>query len=274
MAPQSQLSRDPAKGQAAGTEAGERLLPKPVAGVLQWMCAEFQPAKAKVTDDEDAEAYVFRVEQGFPSPTLLIAHPVFHRHSLGQILGALERHHVAARLRCDPITALRCIEQDGGIAVAQRQSWRRPAPGGRFTLLAPRDAAADPLRVVAELVAALPDAVVVTALDRGVLVANRAAAQLFGWGLDDLLRASLDDLVAPGQRVHVAERERRALRGEAQRYHTTVLRADGEKRPVAVVATRLVLEGQLIGLIAILCDITVQNPSRSSSCIQSCADTA
>lgn len=274
MAVERPLSINTWQGQADGAVA-RGPFPKAVDGVLAWMCAEFQPAKAKVIDDQNADAYVFRVEQGSPSPTLLIAHGVFHRHSLGQILGVLERYHVAARLRSDLTTGLHCVEQEGRIVVAERQPWRRPRSAVRITTTSPREGAADPLRVVAELVEAFPDAVVVTALDRGVVVANRAAAELFGLSVEDLLRASLDDLVAPGQRLHLAERERRTLRGEAQRYDTTIVCADGRKRPVAVVATRLVLEGELIGTVAILCHSTTTNsPPGSNSCIQSSAATA
>ena len=77
----------------------------------------------------------------------------------------------------------------------QREEWRRPrargfGPSGAATYLAP-----DPLRVAAEVVTALADAVVVTGLDRCVLTANRAAAQLFGRPLNDLPGTASNDLV-------------------------------------------------------------------------------
>jgi PAS domain S-box-containing protein len=273
MAAESQLSLVRANGQAARTGGGGSLFPPAVAGVLRWMHAAFQPAKATATEDGNAEGYVFRVEQGSPSPTLLIAHAVL-QHSIEEIIAALECSHVAARLRSDPMIRLRCVEQGDRIAVAQRPSWRGPPPGERLALPALRDAAADPLHVAAEIVEALPEAVVVAGLDRRVLVANSAAARLFGWRLDDLLCTSLDNLVAPGQRQQVAERERRALRGEAQRYDFIVVRADGQECQVGAVTTRLVLEGQLIGTVATLCDGSVHQPSPNSLCIPSRAGTA
>jgi len=59
----------------------------------------------------------------------------------------------------------------------RRQGWWRPkpagsAPPGQRAYLAP-----DPLRVAAEVVTALADAVVVRGLDRFVLTANRPAAR-------------------------------------------------------------------------------------------------
>jgi len=78
----------------------------------------------------------------------------------------------------------------------QREEWRRPRASwvrplrGSEGYLAP-----DPLRVAAEVVTALADAVVVTGLDRCVLTANRAAAQLFGRPLNDLPGTASNDLV-------------------------------------------------------------------------------
>ena len=75
-----------------------------------------------------------------------------------------------------------------------------PTRGMRPTASSPTVAvkrpAFDPLRVAAEIVAALADAVVVTGVDRQVVTANRAAAELFGRPLDDLPGTPIDDLVA------------------------------------------------------------------------------
>src|SRR2546425_373591 len=130
-----------------------------------------------------------------------------------------------------------------------------PTRGLRAPTLTPKRPALDPLRVAAEIVAALADAVVVTSLDRKVLTANRPAAELFGRRLADLPGTPIDDLVAAAERQHVAEREQRAVAGAPQRYETTVVRADGEERNVAVSTTPLVLDGDLVGTVATLRDI-------------------
>ncbi|PYP81890.1 MAG: hypothetical protein DMD25_00935, partial [Gemmatimonadetes bacterium] len=113
-----------------------------------------------------------------------------------------------------------------------------------------RRRAFDPLRVAAEIVAALADAVVVTGVDRQVMSVNRAAAELFGRPLDDLPGTPIDDLVAPAERQHVAEREHLAVEGEEQRYETKVVTATGDERVVAVSTTPLVVEGELLGTVA------------------------
>lgn len=227
--------------------------------MVQWMREQFPPGKTRVTEERGAEAYLFRVEQGAPSPSLLISQPVLHHYRVEEIIAALERDHVAARLRSDPITRLRCVEQDGRLTVVARPSWRLRPPRARPTFVGPSHEL-DPLQLAAVIVAALPEAVVVTALDRSVLMASRAATELFGRRPDGLPGTAIDELVAPGQRQQVAERERLALGGEEQRFETTVARADGKERAVAVVTTRLVVAGQLIGTVATLRDITQLQP--------------
>jgi len=139
-----------------------------------------------------------------------------------------------------------------------------PTRGLRAPTMTPKPPALDPLRVAAEIVAALADAVVVTGLDRKVLTANRSAAELFGRRLADLPGTAIDDLVASAERQHVAEREHRAFEGEQQRYETTVVRADGEERNVAVSTTPLVLDGDLVGTVATLRDITEEKGAQDT----------
>ena len=139
-----------------------------------------------------------------------------------------------------------------------------PTRGLRAPTMTPKPPALDPLRVAAEIVAALADAVVVTGLDRKVLTANRSAAELFGRRLADLPGTPIDDLVAAAERQHVAEREQRAVAGAQQRYETTVVRADGEERNVAVSTTPLVLDGDLVGTVATLRDITEEKGAQDA----------
>jgi hypothetical protein len=103
-----------------------RLWQQSLDGVLQWMRTEFRPASAVATEDRSGRERVFRVQQGSPSPTLLIANAVLQRHSAAEITAALDRLHVAARLRSDPMTRLRCVEQAGNIVILQPLRWQRP----------------------------------------------------------------------------------------------------------------------------------------------------
>ncbi len=116
----------------------------------------------------------------------------------------------------------------------------------------------DPLAIAREIVAALADAVVVTGTDRRILTVNRAAAELFGRPLEDLPGTAVNELVIAEERPHVEEREQRARGGEEQRYETKIIRLDGVERDVAVSTTPLELDGELVGTVAMLRDITDQ----------------
>src|SRR2546422_23455 len=139
-----------------------------------------------------------------------------------------------------------------------------PTRGLRAPTMTPKPPALDPLRVAAEIVAALADAVVVTGLDRKVVTANRSAAELFGRRLADLPGTAIDDVVALAEREHVAARERRAFEGEQQRSETPVVRADGEERNVAVSTTPLMVDGELLGTVATLRDVTEEKQAQDT----------
>jgi len=113
------------------------------------------------------------------------------------------------------------------------------------------------LQAAADIVTALPDAVVVTGLDRRVLAVNQSGADLLGWQVADLVGQPIADQVAASERVHVAEQEDRVFAGEPQRYETKVLNHQtGEERDVAVSSGPFRVAGELIGTVATLRDIT------------------
>src|SRR6266571_3189944 len=139
-----------------------------------------------------------------------------------------------------------------------------PSRGMRDGLPGAKRGPADPLFMAREIVAALADAVVVTGADRRIVTANRAAAELFGRPLEDMPGTAIDDLVAVAERERVAELEQRARGGEDRRYETKVVRSDRAERDVAVSATPLVVEGDLIGTVATLRDITEQKRAQDA----------
>jgi len=115
----------------------------------------------------------------------------------------------------------------------------------------------DLLQAAADIVAALPDAVVVTGTDRRVLAANQAGAELLGWPVGDVAGQAIADNVSPGERSHVASREDRVLAGETQRYETRIVNhRTSEERDVAVSSGPFRMLGEIIGTVATLRDIT------------------
>jgi len=120
----------------------------------------------------------------------------------------------------------------------------------------------DLLQAATDIVAALPDAVVITGTDRRVLAANQAGADMLGWQIADVVGQAIADNVSPGERAHVASREDRALRGEPQRYETRIVNhLTGEERDVAVSSGPFRMSGEIIGTVATLRDIT--DPKRA-----------
>jgi two-component system NtrC family sensor kinase len=113
------------------------------------------------------------------------------------------------------------------------------------------------LQAAADVVAALPDAVVVTGVDRRVLATNQAGAEMLGWNAGEVVGQAVADNVAPAERSHVAAREDRVLGGETQRYETKIVNhLTSEERDVAVSSGPFRMQGEIIGTIATLRDIT------------------
>jgi two-component system, NtrC family, sensor kinase len=140
--------------------------------------------------------------------------------------------------------------------VSPGRGTRNPAPPKRG------GARLDLLQAAADIVSALPDAVVVTGTDRRVLAVNDAAAQLLGVDAATLVGEAIADHVPPGERAHVASREDKVLAGEAQRYETKVINhRTNEERDVAVSSGPFRVDDDLIGTVATLRDIT--DPKRA-----------
>lgn len=112
------------------------------------------------------------------------------------------------------------------------------------------------------------DAIVITNRDRAIAFANPAAHALLGYPEPGLVGMLVADVLPPEVRGDVAAYESAALGGEGQRYETTVLRADGDRRAVSV-STAPLREGELgegtadvTGVVASLRDISSERRAR------------
>jgi two-component system NtrC family sensor kinase len=141
---------------------------------------------------------------------------------------------------------------------------RRPSPTRepRVSTAVGKGPRLDLLQAAADIVASLPDAVVITGADRRVLAANEAGAQLLGWQTDKVVGQLIADHVTAAEQVHVAAREDKVLAGEPQRYETRIVNHQtGEERDVSVSSGPFRVNGELIGTVATLRDIT--DPKRA-----------
>ncbi len=132
-----------------------------------------------------------------------------------------------------------------------------PTRGTGASTAAGKSPPLDFLQAAADIVAALPDAVVVTGANRRVLAANEAGAELLGWHVGEVVGQAIADNLSPSERSHVASREDRVLGGETQRYETRIVNhRSGEERDVAVSSGPFRMDGEIIGTVATLRDIT------------------
>ena len=137
-----------------------------------------------------------------------------------------------------------------------------PTRGTRENAAGAKGPRLDLLQAAADIVAALPDAVVVTGTDRRILAANDAGARLLGWEPNDVVGQAIAEHVSPPERAHVASREDKVLAGEPQRYETRIVNhGTNEERDVAVSSGPFRVNGELIGTVATLRDIT--DPKRA-----------
>ena len=138
-----------------------------------------------------------------------------------------------------------------------------PSRGTRESTATAKRPRLDLLQAAADIVAALPDAVVVTGTDRRVLAANDMGAALLGWSPGEVVGQLIADALHPAERAHVAGREDKVLAGESQHYETKIIKhRTGEERDVAVSSGPFRVNGNLIGTVATLRDIT--DPKRAA----------
>jgi PAS domain S-box-containing protein len=105
------------------------------------------------------------------------------------------------------------------------------------------------------VVEASSDAIVITDLERRISFANPAAIAFFGYG-DALIGMPVSGTVPPDAHEFVHRREDGALSGEPQRYESYVVRANGDRRTVAVTTAPLREQGVVTGIVAALRDVT------------------
>lgn len=123
-----------------------------------------------------------------------------------------------------------------------------------------RAAASDALRMQAQLLDAVGEAVIATDLDGVIQYWNRSAERLYGWTADEVRGRSIIDAtpstVAQGQSLGLMERLRS---GESWTGEVEVRRRDGSTFPAEVTNAPVVDEqGQLTGIIGVSSDITTR----------------
>jgi PAS domain S-box-containing protein len=108
------------------------------------------------------------------------------------------------------------------------------------------------------------DAIVITNRAKRIEFANPAADDLFGYADGAIIGMPAAELLVPEMRDDVARREEMAFGGEPQRYETIIVRADGDRRTVAVSTAPLREVGHITGVVASLRDVTEERRARDA----------
>jgi PAS domain S-box-containing protein len=85
---------------------------------------------------------------------------------------------------------------------------------------------------------------------------NPAAAEMLGYGPEELVRQDWTVVVPEDQRSIVREADVRRARGEADQYELEVVRKDGERVPVLVSGRPRLEQGRLVGTVVVFTDLS------------------
>ncbi|WP_148570758.1 PAS domain S-box protein [Nocardioides caldifontis] len=107
------------------------------------------------------------------------------------------------------------------------------------------------------------DAVLTLALDGRLLSVNDAASDLAGYTADEIVGMGWQALVAPGDLDASMEVLAAAVRGEGRQYSARVRHARGGWRTVTTSAAPIIVDGDVVGIYAIVRDITEQERLRA-----------
>ncbi len=146
-------------------------------------------------------------------------------------------------------------------------AWR--GPGSFEREIAERQRAEQELREseerYRELVENANDIIYTHDLRGRFLSANAAALQVTGFGLDELLAMSVDDLVVPEHRALAREMTRRKLAHEFfQPYELNIRTKNGGSRIVEVNSRLILRQGKAVGVQGIARDVTQQHAAKEA----------
>jgi diguanylate cyclase (GGDEF)-like protein/PAS domain S-box-containing protein len=92
--------------------------------------------------------------------------------------------------------------------------------------------------------------------DGRTLYANQKLADLLGWPLSDIFALRSDEIISSVSREDVIARQASRSRKDTVEYELEHVRLDGSKRTLAVVASPLEDEGEHLGSLAMIADVT------------------
>ena len=109
------------------------------------------------------------------------------------------------------------------------------------------------------------DGILIATGEGNYVYANKVAAKITGYSIDELLNLSMRELTHPAEHKKVIERYRKRRAGKAapKRYETVIVRKDGQSVPIELTAAKTVWQGQPAGL-AIIRDISKRRQAETA----------
>jgi PAS domain S-box-containing protein len=117
-----------------------------------------------------------------------------------------------------------------------------------------------------QVLEALTEAVYIIEADGRIQFCNAALAQLTGYAVSTLLGRPSLDLYAPEDQLAVLDRRTRAFRGEPgpSLLEATLVRHDGVRVPVELSLSSLWRDGQVMGRVTVLRDISARKQAEAA----------
>ena len=106
------------------------------------------------------------------------------------------------------------------------------------------------------LVESIEEGMIITDKEMNFVFANKAAARLYGYSIEELMNMNVKDIVHPDEYDVIIEQNKIRSEGKSSYYDNWNIRKDGTKRLLKVSASPMLKDGEFAGTIALFSDIT------------------
>jgi PAS domain S-box-containing protein len=106
------------------------------------------------------------------------------------------------------------------------------------------------------LVESIEEGMVITDKEMNFVFANKAAARLYRYSIEELMNMNVKDVIQPEEYDVIIEQNKIRSEGQSSSYENWNIRKDGTKRLIKVSASPMLKDGKFAGTIALFSDIT------------------
>ncbi len=106
------------------------------------------------------------------------------------------------------------------------------------------------------LVESIEEGMIITDKEMNFVFANKAAARLYGYSIEELMNMNVMDVILPEESDVIIEQNKIRSEGKSSHYENWNIRKDGTKILLKVSASPMLKEGEFAGTISLFSDIT------------------